>query len=129
MAEDLLDTFNFSECQIKLIFHIEDISLDVETVISIGLIINELITNTLKYDFPDHTAGQIEITLKEIDKQLLLKIKDNGNGLNENQMNGKEDSFGHKLIEAFQEKLDGTLKIDGSNGTSVEMSFAKYIKV
>lgn len=128
LARDLLRNYKVSAGSISLKTEANDLKLDVETVIPIGLIVNELVTNALKYAFPDDRDGQIFIDLAEKENQLVLSVSDNGIGLDENLLQGSSDSFGQKLIQAFRSKLAADLEIDGSDGTSVTLTIKNYKK-
>jgi len=129
LTRDLLDTYNVSEGKISLNNDIEPLKLDVESVIPLGLIVNELMSNALKYAFPEDRDGVIDVLLKEEDGYLYLKVADNGIGLDEKQLKVKQDSFGHTLIRAFRSKLDAEIDISANRGTIVSLKIAKYKKV
>lgn len=124
LCQELFDTYNIKKDQIKLITHIEPLYLDVDTLIPVGLIINELITNALKYAFAGTEKGIIEISLKEENNSLKLNVNDNGAGYDINQL--KSESFGNKLIRSLIQQLDGNLETKIDNGTKVSMSFKDY---
>jgi len=129
LTRDLLETYNVSEGKISLNNNIEPLKLDVESVIPLGLIVNELMSNALKYAFPEDRDGSIEVILKEEDGYLYLQVGDNGIGLDEKQLKVKQDSFGHTLIKAFRNKLDAEINISANEGTIVSLKIAKYKKV
>jgi two-component sensor histidine kinase len=98
----------------------------VDTVIPIGLILNELITNSLKYAFRDKEYGEISVLLKKEGDNLLLKVKDNGDGFPPAASMQPETTFGIKLIKAFAQKLKARLSIYNDDGACVEMHIARY---
>lgn len=122
LTRSLFDTYNVSENRIKLKTDIEDISLDVDTVVPLGLIINELVTNALKYAFPNEQSGQVDVSLSSKDNHLLLSVKDNGIGM----IRSVEDKgFGSGLIQAFVNKLDAQLSSSSNEGTEVNLQIPK----
>lgn len=129
LCHSLFNTYNINGDQINITTDIEAIKLDVETVIPIGLIVNELITNALKYAFPDQRQGEVSIQLKENNKGLILVVSDNGVGLPEEQLNNKQEGFGHKLIEAFKNKLEADIRIESTDGTHVELLIKNFKKL
>ncbi len=129
LSRNLFDTYNISGDQIELKTDITKITLDVDTVIPIGLIVNELITNSLKYAFPNEQKGIVEVKLKKDKDQLILEVLDNGIGLDVNELTKKKDSFGHSLIRAFKNKLGAVIKIDSKQGTSIVLSISKFKEV
>ena len=126
LIHDLIDTYNYRDISIQSDIICDDITLDVETVVPIGLIINELVTNSVKYAFEDRERGTITTTLNKVDQQLKLRVKDNGIGLNSDQLKVKEETFGHSLIRAFRDKLDADVNISSNNGTQVELIIRSY---
>ena len=129
LIHGLMDSYNIQDDQIQLDLDIEDLNLDVDTVIPIGLILNELITNSLKYAFPNMDQGTITIKLYEQEKILQLNVKDNGVGFGDDQKDKLGSSFGYRLIEAFVGQLQANLAVDGSSGTEVALAIRNYHKV
>lgn len=125
LCSELFNTYNVNQQPVELSLDIEDIILDIDTVIPLGLIINELITNSLKYAFPKGEPGKVSITLKRSSDGLVLHVKDNGVGYDLDRAN-TSNSFGTKLIKALSKQLDGHLDVDSSNGTSIRIKFKKF---
>lgn len=129
LSESILDSFN-AEGRIKVECDMPKLVLDVDTAISIGLITNELITNSLKYAFNEKEHGAIKISLTEQNKrlntegELLLKISDDGIGKPING-NAKGTGFGTQLINLLTKQLDGQLSYEINNGTIVSLAFKK----
>jgi two-component sensor histidine kinase len=104
--------------------------LDVDTAVSIGLITNELLTNSLKYAFNEKENGAIKISLTEQDSTAntegvyLLKISDDGIGKPVNQK-AKGTGFGTQLVNLLTKQLDGKLTYEINNGTIVTLVFNK----
>lgn len=98
-------------------------SLSVDTLIPIGLLINEVVTNSLKYAFKGRDEGEIEIELKPHNTGYVLRISDNGIGMPENQLDQYKDSLGMELISTFVSQLDGEVEVDVSDGTSYIVEF------
>ena len=105
----------------------QELWLDVETVVPLGLIINELITNSLKHAFDNRETGTITTNLNIENKILVLNVRDNGVGIN--QEKNQQNTFGHSLIESFRHKLDASLSIENNNGTSVTLYIKSYSTV
>ncbi|MGB1031358.1 MAG: sensor histidine kinase, partial [Flavobacteriales bacterium] len=101
---------------------VEEIELDIDTTIPLGLILNELITNSLKYAFLDRQEGTIKVALKQEGQDLKLRVMDDGVGMNEEDL-VREASIGMKLIEAFAKKLKATWSIKNNNGTIISFRF------
>lgn len=123
LTQRLLATYGINPENIELSLDIDPIALDVATLVPLGLIINELIANALKYAFEENQKGKIEMTLKQKDGDLLLKLKDDGKGF---ASIGESDGFGMKLIRALSKKLDADLNVSNDNGASVEMLIKNF---
>jgi len=128
LIEGLFDSYNIHQDTISLELDIDDLNLDVDTVVPIGLIVNELVSNSLKYAFQETETGKIRVSLKEKNNQLRLSVIDNGKGISEEIKVGLGQSLGYKLIQALTDQLDGTYDIDGVNGTNVNIIITKYQK-
>ncbi len=122
LVEYLRDGFDTGQ-RIRFNTDIEALDLDVTQAIPIGLILNEAITNSIKYAFPDQRAGIISITLRKLQTPLLeLLISDDGIGVSA----GTEGrpGLGMSLMKGLSAEIDAELLIDGNAGTSIRMSFA-----
>jgi two-component sensor histidine kinase len=103
---------------------IDPIDLDADRAIPIGLIVNETITNSIKYAFPDNRRGLIGITMKSISPDwIVLIISDNGIGLSQQPAEDQSDSLGFNLIRGLSKSLRGALTIHSEAGTIVELIF------
>ena len=99
-----------------------EFELDVDLAIPIGLMVNELLTNSLKHAFPEGRTGKIQIGLKEIDKILQLDVIDDGVG-HVLRNKSKDTGFGSRLIELLTKQLDGKMVLNTTKGTSVSIKF------
>ena len=126
LTADLIATYNYQDVEIQSVINSEDITLDVETVVPIGLIINELVTNSVKYAFEGRQKGVIQVELSEDNGLLRLVVSDNGIGLDNDQLKTKEDSYGHSLIRAFRDKLDAEIKVENQDGTKIDLIIKSY---
>ncbi len=129
LTDNLFYSYNIKPDNIKLVKEIDSLILDVDTVIPIGLILNELITNCLKYAFVNNKDGNIKVIVKEINSSLLLSVYDDGRGLPENFEQGAKKSFGHKMINAFLQKLNGKMNMYSEDGTKVDIEILNYKKI
>jgi two-component sensor histidine kinase len=82
----------------------------------LGLIINELVTNSLKYAFPKTDAPRLRIKINEREGSLWVEVGDNGPGLPEGSKPGKSKSFGLKLIGSLLKQLKGTMEVQSGPG-------------
>lgn len=126
LSTHLFQTYNIRTDKIRLHTQIEDLKLHTDTAIPLGMVLNELISNALKYAFNKQENGDIWVTMKKNDNELLLQVKDNGAGLPEGFNPEHSASFGYEIIKAFSQKLKARMKIDGSNGTDVQIIISKF---
>jgi two-component sensor histidine kinase len=120
LSESILDSFGAEE-KITLELAMENFDLDIDTAIPLGLIINELITNTIKYAFPNNQKGKLVIKLeKQHDTILHLVVSDNGVGKS-GITHGT--GFGGQLISLLTQQLNGTMIEENQNGTTVIFDF------
>ncbi|HRK81621.1 MAG TPA: histidine kinase dimerization/phosphoacceptor domain -containing protein [Saprospiraceae bacterium] len=124
LGDTLLDAFGLEDDRVRIVCHVEALRLDVDTAIPLGLIVNELVTNSLKYAFPGGRQGVVEISLwkNEADK-LCLKVADDGVGQADAPALKNSTSFGTGLVEILSKKLKGKAQVLHENGyaTLIEM--------
>ncbi len=95
--------------------------ISIDNAVPLGLLINELLTNSFKHAFPNNTKGTIKITLKENDKDCEITITDDGIGLPKNFKTAENKSMGMDLIFILAEQIDAELKIEDKNGSSFSL--------
>jgi two-component sensor histidine kinase len=120
----LADSFDTGQ-RIRFEFAIEPLEMDVSQAVPLGLILNEAITNSIKYAFPDDRSGVISISLSETSPHhYLLNISDNGIGMPAQSFDIKKPgSLGMSLMAGLSEDLDGNFAIENNNGTTIKISF------
>ncbi len=124
LCENILDSYNETN-RIKVNIDMKEIELDVDTAVPIGLIVNELMTNSLKYAFPKGEKGEIELSLKSVDKvNFTLQISDNGVGKHLNSQ-AKGTGFGTQLVTLLTRQIEGTLLEENNNGTMILINFKR----
>ncbi|MGV0102433.1 PAS domain S-box protein [Nostoc sp. DSM 114160] len=124
LTTHLFDSYNVSSSQIQLHIQVDNASLDIETAIPCGLIINELVSNALKYAFIGNCGGKIEVKFyQESASTLTLIIRDNGVGLPENFDSKKTKTLGITLVQGLVKQLRGKLEIDSQQGTEFKITF------
>jgi two-component sensor histidine kinase len=129
LASYLADSFNTGQ-RIRFEFSIEQLEMDVSQAVPLGLILNEAITNSLKYAFPDDRDGVINISLSNTSaNKYLLVISDNGIGISSHLKNKKVGSLGMSLMEGLSEDLDGNFSIENNIGTTIKISFVNDLSV
>ncbi|WP_243473145.1 histidine kinase dimerization/phosphoacceptor domain -containing protein [Winogradskyella sp. MH6] len=128
LVDSILNSYNKTENDVDLKIDADKVTMDVESVIPLGLIVNELITNSLKHAFPKDIKSKPEITLKMSEREdfYTLRVSDNGVGIqNDIIENGKKESFGQRLIRSLSKKLKASMSVTNDNGTSVSFVLPK----
>lgn len=125
LIEHLFQSYNINPDIISLEMKIADIQLEIDHLIPCGLIINEIITNSLKYAFEKDTKGIIRVEFnQEKEGEVGLTVCDNGKGLNPAMELETSTSLGFQIIKMLVMQLSGTLRLDGSQGTLFEIKFS-----
>lgn len=124
LSESILDAFGADD-RVTIECDMEQLELDVDTAVPIGLIVNELLTNALKYAFPDERPGKITIALKETEAQTLqLLVADNGVGMRPDSA-PRGTGFGTQLIQLLTRQLDGKIYQEVREGTIISLQLVK----
>lgn len=113
--------------QIEFIVDTDVIKLDVAQAVPLGLILNEAISNTIKYAFPDQRKGNVTITFKLVPGNFCeLKIADNGIGLPDDFDAESSTSLGMSLMTGLSEQINGELKMKNAEGLSLQVRFKRH---
>ncbi|MCH6198249.1 tetratricopeptide repeat protein [Aquiflexum sp. LQ15W] len=121
LGEYIIDTFNAS-MRISLVCDMDTLDLEIDQAIPIGLIVNELLSNSLKYAFPNENKGIIKVSLSEKNSHLLLQVSDNGIGIGD-KPEIKGSGFGSQLISLLTKQLDGKMTLISNPGTEIFFEF------
>jgi PAS domain S-box-containing protein len=128
LTTNLLLSYGVDSLAIELKRRVSDVYLTVDTAIPCGLIINELVSNSLKYAFPDGKKGEIGVTFHNSDEQYTLTVSDNGVGFPKNLDFRKTESLGLQLVNTLTRQLRGSIELDTSNGTAFTLIFGEKEK-
>ena len=109
---------------VRVFADIESVSLDIDLAIPCGLIINELVSNSLKYAFPDGRTGEIRVGLARDESNYTLTVSDNGIGLPSGLDFRDTPSLGLQLVNMLVSQLEGTIELDSAGGTMFRITFA-----
>lgn len=123
LAESLVNTYELSEIPVKLFFTLDEVFLTLNTAIPCGLIINELISNCLKYAFVGREEGLIEIGLKQDNKLITLTIGDDGVGIPDDVNFENTDTLGLQLVSTLVEQIEGKVELNKERGTKFSIIF------
>ncbi|MFO7447492.1 MAG: PAS domain S-box protein [Ignavibacteriaceae bacterium] len=120
----LVGSYILDTDRIKVKFEIADVEVSIDVAISLGLIINELVTNSLKYAFPDNMKGELNIILQIHNSRLYrLTISDDGIGMPDGVNLSNSTSLGLQLVNTLVEQLNGQINLNTQHGTSFILTF------
>jgi len=119
LVESLLHSYQIEPGSIDLQLDVQHMYLDIDTASPIGLIVNELVTNALKYAFSEKTKGELRISFYAKNEEIMLRINDNGPGFPAAVQSGDTRRFGMKLIESLADKLKALVRFENENGAAV----------
>ncbi len=125
LTTHLLLTYGVNRKNVRFHTEIKDVFLDINRAVPCGLIINELLTNSLKHAFPPRKKGEIKIAVRHLENQKTeLLVCDNGVGIPEDMDIRKSDSLGMTLVKILSEdQLKGSLHLDRTKGTCFRIVF------
>ena len=123
LIKSLFQIYSFGLKRIEWNVNIEDVKLDIETAIPCGLIINELVSNSLKHAFKEAHDGKITVNMRKNKNLITMEVSDNGIGLPANFEVEKASTLGLKLVTTLVDQLEGNMVIDRSKGTSFKITF------
>jgi len=119
----LFDFYGVNPNLISFKMDVEGIPLDIDVAIPCGLIINELVTNSLKHAFPNGRKGEINIKFHSDNNKTILTVLDNGIGFKENIQTEKAQTSGLRLVDKLVRQLDGKLELNNEQGTEFKIIF------
>jgi PAS domain S-box-containing protein len=125
LSKELFRAYVADSRLIELDIDVEDIMLDINTTIPLGLILNELITNSLKHAFPEGTSGKVHVDLHLKDDHYEITVKDNGIGFPENIDYENTDTLGLKLVNSLTGQIDGEIDMEHGEGTTFKIRFVE----
>ncbi|MBE2225897.1 MAG: PAS domain S-box protein, partial [Ignavibacteria bacterium] len=123
LAENLFKIFGFNREKTALLIDTSGIHISIDTAIPLGLLINEVLSNSLKHGFNENAEGKIYIELTENENEYILKLGDSGCGLPEEIAPGKTNSLGMTLIKMLCDQIDGKIELNLNNGTEYIVKF------
>ena len=130
LTRDLFDSFGVQAGRVRLRFALDPVSLAMDQMIPCGLILNELVTNSLKYAFPGERAGEILVSLRCGDgRTVTMAVADNGVGLPPANEGKRSESLGTRIVEILTRQLGGSLDRQSGGGVSSTVTFTRFSKV
>ncbi len=128
MVDNMYMSYGLDHNIVKLNKEIGDVKLGIDTAIPCGLIVNELVSNSLKYAFPEGRGGEMRVALCMNDKdEVELTVGDNGVGMPEGIDMDKVDSLGLSLVTALVKQIQGKIELNKEKGTTFRIAFRRRI--
>lgn len=121
LANNLIQTYSLRGHAVTFRPELEDITVHIDQAIPCGLIVNELISNALKYAYTGRDSGNLDLSIHEESGRLHLRVADDGVGVPEGFDFEKVDSLGIQLVYTLTEQLDGDIKVNSSPGKGTEI--------
>lgn len=128
LVSSIVTSHKVDQDKILINLYIDSLSINLDTMIPVGLIINELVTNSLKHAFPNGNKGTIEIHFKRKEAKFYLSIKDNGIGILKDIDIDNIKSLGLRLVQTLVTQINGDLLISNDNGSLFCITFEEIQK-
>lgn len=123
LTKNLVHTYSIGSQKIKLVLTLDKLFLNLDLSIPCGLIINEIISNSIKYAFPNNRDGIIFVTLSTKQKKVTIEIGDNGIGLPKTIDIKNSETLGLQLVETLVDQINGKVKLSRNKGTVFKINF------
>jgi two-component sensor histidine kinase len=127
LADHLTQLYGSRVDPVRITTETENVFLGIDAAVPCGLILNELLTNSMKHAFPNGKQGEIRVELRQVEsteiKEVLLAVNDNGVGFQQGFDPRNMQSLGLQLVVTLVEQLGGSMEFNGSDGARVEVSF------
>ncbi len=117
-----IQTAHRGQAEIQIETKIDNITLNIETALTCGLIINEILTNSFKHAFPDNKTGKITLILENNQGELTMTLSDNGVGMQNIDLK-KANTLGLQLIDMLTKQLKATMEFNANSGTEFKIKF------
>lgn len=125
IAENVKKTSQFAS-NTQITTQCDNIKPEMDTLIALGIMVNELVTNCFKYACKSESQNQVNIQLKQSSNQVILKVSDNGLGFPANFDMNNPTSFGYKMLKTLCKKLKGEIICNNNNGADVTIVLGKF---
>ncbi len=122
LIDNLFGFYGATPQKVRLTFDAGDVKVDINKAIPIGLIINELVSNSLKHAFPEGKKGELTITLRQEESSLLIAVHDTGPGIPADFDWRNAKSLGLRLVISLVEQLQGTIELGRAGGTTFRIT-------
>ena len=125
LTGSLFRSYSLDTTRIALKLDVGEIMLDTDTAVHCGLIINELVSNSMKHAFPNNAIGVITIRFnRESDSSYVLEVSDNGIGIGDKEAAEGKGTLGMQLINTLVDQLDGRIAVTNGKGAKFTIRFS-----
>ncbi len=125
LGQNLFHTYNTDESNISFYTEIDDLELDVDVMVPLGLIMNELISNALKHAFIGRDSGEVHVKIKEKENSIVFSVIDNGVGLRNKDFMNSSETLGVQLVKSFADKLEAHVETVNQGGSHINIIVPK----
>ena len=123
ISQNLMDSLASQNIEFEFKCSAVDYYANIDQLLPIGLILSELVSNSLKHAFSGDTDGRIKVELSCSDDKIKIMVADNGVGISDIDLDNMNHTLGLQLVQSLSEQIDGALRFDNSNGTTVSVEF------
>lgn len=128
LASEILAAYSIDSGAIRLRFDLEPVTLSIDQAVPCALILNELLTNAVKYAFPGHRHGEIFVSLRDCgENQIRLRVADDGVGLPAGFDRTECQSLGLRIVNILMYQLNGTIEIGPGPGADFRLAFLRQL--
>ena len=124
LTQALFQSFGVDPGLIHVDLDVDQLRLDIDTLIPMGLVLNELVSNSLKYAFPQG-KGKLMIGCRKQADNLELVVKDDGPGFKESDLINR-NSYGWKMVRSLSRKLKAEIDVDNTQGTQISLQIKNF---
>lgn len=125
LVQNLVHSYQLYSGKTKLNLQIDRVQLILDQAIPCGLILNELVSNSLKYAYPEEEGGEIQVEIREEEGKVFIRVEDFGTGLPKGFKIEESDSLGLGLVDTLVDQIDGELILKTDKGTKYLIIFEK----
>ena len=129
LLDSLLHAYQIDRTKVAVRIELDDINLDIDSAMPIGLILNELITNACKYAFAGREKGSLLVELREQANRLRLCVSDDGPGLPADFRLEESEQFGFELVRSLAARLKADIQVESRPGVAIALDITQYQKV
>ena len=123
LTDTIMKLYSHDRLTVKIEHEIDEIFLEMNRAIPVGLIINELFTNSMKYAFGSRPDGLIKLKMSTENGLIHLRVMDNGAGFHQKRGPESSETLGMQLLDIFTEQLGGSISFESHEGLTVDISF------